>query len=267
VFSPVKIISLLISLILIGGFLIADLPQGELRVSFLDVGQGDSTFVRTPDDYFILIDGGPSMNVLERISEIMPRYNRTIDLVILSHPHADHVNGLVEVLKRFDVQRLMIAGTPSWNPYYQKLLELDAPIVYAKADQDYQIGSYLYVDIVWPKTSMVGKEVENVNNASVSLRLIGSDFSFMLTGDAEIEQEHEIIEFGFDLSSDIYKAGHHGSRTASSDEFLEEVAPDTVVIQSGQDNKFGHPHKESLQKYFERSLEIRRNDVEGRLDF
>lgn len=266
-FSPVKIISFLISLILIGGFLIADLPHAYTSVSFLDVGQGDSIFVRTPDDYFILIDGGPSMNVLERITDVMPRYNRTIDLVVLSHPHADHVNGLVEVLKRYNVQRLMLVGTPSWNPYYQKLLELDASIVYAKADQDFKIGSFLYLDIVWPEHSMIGKEVENVNNASVAMRLIGKDFSLMLSGDAEVEEETEIIESGFDLSADIYKAGHHGSRTASSDKFLDEVSPSIVVIQSGEGNSFGHPHKESLQKYMERGLEVLRNDIKGRVDF
>jgi competence protein ComEC len=265
--SSTKIITFLISLILIGGFLIADLPNAQTRVSFLDVGQGDSIFVRTPDDYFILIDGGPSMNVLERITDVMPRYNRTIDLVVLTHPHADHVNGLVEVLKRYEVRKLMIVGTHSWNPYYQKLLELEVPIVYAKADHDFKIGSYFYLDIVWPERSMAGKEVENLNNASVVLRLIGANFSFMLSGDAETEEETEMVESGFDLSADILKAGHHGSRTASSGEFLDAVSPSIVVIQSGEGNSFGHPHKESLQKYMERGLEVRRNDIEGRVDF
>lgn len=265
--TATKIITFLISLILIGGFLVADLPRAQTRVSFLDVGQGDSIFVRTPDDYFVLIDGGPSMNVLEKVAEVMPRYNRTIDLVVLTHPHADHVNGLVEILKRYDVQRLMLVGTVSWNPYYKKLLELNAPAVYAKADQDFKIGSYLYLDVVWPDRSMIGKEAENVNNASIAMRLIGTDFSFMLSGDAEIEEENEMIQSGFNLSADIYKAGHHGSKTASSDKFLDEVSPSTIVIQSGEGNSFGHPHKESLQKYLERGIEVRRNDIEGRVDF
>jgi len=257
----------LISLILIGGFLVADLPGLKLRVSFLDVGQGDSIFVRTPDDYFILIDGGPSMSVLEKITDVMPRYNRTIDLVVLTHPHADHVNGLVEVLKRYDVRRLMIVGTPSWNQYYKKLLELDAPLVYASADQDYKIGSYLVMDIIWPESSMIGKEFENLNNASVTMRLVSNGSTFMLTGDAEIEEEHEIIESGFNLIADIFKAGHHGSRTASSDEFLDKMEPSVVVIQSGEDNSFGHPHKEALENFMERGIEVRRNDIEGRVDF
>ena len=265
--NATKTITLLISLILIGGFLIADLPGDKLQVSFLDVGQGDSIFVRTPEDYFILIDGGPSMSVLEKITDVMPRYNRTIDLVVLTHPHADHVNGLVEVLRRYDVQRLMLVGTPSWNPYYRKLLEVDIPIVYAKADRDYMVGSHLIADIIWPEKSMIGKEIENLNNASIAMRLVSRDASFMLTGDAETEREHEIIESGFDLSTDIFKAGHHGSRTASSNEFLDKVGPSVVVIQSGEDNNFGHPHKEALLNFMEKGIEVRRNDIEGRVDF
>jgi beta-lactamase superfamily II metal-dependent hydrolase len=99
------------------------------------------------------------------------------------------------------------------------------------------------------------------------MRLISRDATFMLTGDAEIEEEHEMIESGFDLSAEIYKAGHHGSRTASSGEFLDEVKPKTVIIQSGNENDFGHPHKEALANFLERGIEVRRNDIEGRVDF
>ncbi len=250
---------------------VAALPKHRMQISFLDVGQGDSIFVRTPDDYTLLIDGGPSVSVLEELANVVPRYTRQLDLVVLTHPHADHVNGLVEVVKRFDVHRVMIAGTPSGNAYYRELLYLcdrwDIPIYYGKADHDIKIGSYLYIDIVWPSRLMAGKEYENLNNASLSMRLITPKKVVFLGGDAEIEQEHEMLESGFDLSADILKAGHHGSKTASCDEFLESVDPETVVIQSGIDNSFGHPHKEALRNFLERAIEVRRNDIEGRIDF
>lgn len=250
---------------------IAALPKSTIQVSFLDVGQGDSIFVRTPDDYFILVDGGPGVSVLEELADVVPRYTRRLDLLILTHPHADHVNGLVEVVKRFDVHRVMIVGTPSHNTYYQELLRLcdtgEIPLYYAKADSDIKIGSYLYVDIVWPENLIVGKEYKNVNNASLAIRLITPKNVVFLGGDAEEEQEEEIIKSGFDLSADILKAGHHGSKTASCDEFLEAVNPKTVVIQSGAENNFGHPHKEALENFLERSIKIRRNDLEGRIDF
>lgn len=267
-FSPAKIISLLISLILIGAFLILDLPR-DFQVSFLDIGQGDAIYIRTPDDYHVMIDSGPSMNVLENLAEVMPRYSRTLDLLILTHPHADHINGFVEILKRYDIKRVMIVGTPSHNPYYAKILTLvdDVELIYARSDRDIQLGSYVYIDVVWPVDWRIGDEFENKNDASIAVRVFGPGGSFMLTGDAEHDEEAEMLKSGFDLTADVYKAGHHGSRTASGDEFLDEVGAKIVVIQNGKDNDFGHPHKEALENYFERSMEIRRNDKEGRVDF
>ena len=268
-FSPVKIISLLITLVLIGAFLLLDLPGARFQVSFLDIGQGDAIYIRTPDDYHAMIDSGPSMNVLERLAEVMPRYSRTLDLLVITHPHADHVNGFVEILKRYEVKRLMFIGTPSYNPYYQKILTLvdDVEIIYARADKDIKLGSYVYLDIIWPFKWRIGDEFENKNNASIAMRVVGPGGSFMLTGDAEHEEEAEMLESGFDLSAEVYKAGHHGSKTASGDEFLDKIGASIVVIQSGKGNDFGHPHKEALENYFERGMTVRRNDKEGRVDF
>jgi len=246
------------------------LPPREVQVSFLNIGQGDSIFVRTPDDYFMLIDGGPSVSVLEELAEVMPRYNRRIDLILITHPHADHVNGLVEVIKRFDVGGILIVGTPSGNTYYQEILRLcgeqGIPIYFGESGRDVKVGSYLYIDVIWPITPAAGKEFENLNNASLAVRLITPDKVFMLTGDAEEEEESELLESGFDLSADIFKAGHHGSKTASSEEFLNAVNPKVVVIQSGAENSFGHPHKETLEKLLERAIQVRRNDIEGRVE-
>lgn len=247
------------------------LPGLSVRVSFLDIGQGDSVYIRTPDDYFILVDGGPDVNVLEELADVIPRYNRRIDLVVLTHPHADHVNGLVEVIKRFDIGSVMIVGTPSGNTYYQEFLRLcdswEIPIYYGQANKDVKVGTYLYLDIVWPRHSMAGIEFENLNNSSLAMRVITPKKVVMLSGDAEIEEEHEMLSFGFDLSADILKAGHHGSKTASSDEFLEAVDPEVAIIQSGVGNSFGHPHKEALENFLKRMIRVRRNDLEGIIDF
>lgn len=250
---------------------ILGLPKRSVHVSFLDIGQGDSIFMRTPDDYFILVDGGPDVSVLEELADVVPRYNHRIDLILISHPHADHVNGLVEVIKRFDVGKIVFVGTPSGNPYYQEIFRLcnewEIPVYFGKANRDIKVGSYLYLDIVWPSTSMAGIEFENLNNASLAVRAITPDKVVFLGGDAEIEEEQEMIDSGFDLSADILKAGHHGSKTASSRKFLDKVSPDTVVIQSGAGNSFGHPHKETLKKFLERGIKVRRNDLEGRVEF
>jgi len=266
-----KYIGGLVVCLIIGLFLIFQLPYQKILISFLNVGQGDSILIRTPDDYTVLIDGGPSASVLDELGQIVPIYNRTIDLIILSHPHADHVNGLVEVVKRFKVEKVLIVGTPYNNAFYQEFLRVinrdGISLNIAQANNDIKLGNYVFIDVVWPINSLVGKHFENVNNASLSVRVLFEGHSVMLSGDAEIEQEHEIIESGFDLSADIYKAGHHGSRTASSEEFLEKVEPEIAVIQSGIENSFEHPHKETLKKFRERNIEVRRNDLEGRVDF
>lgn len=253
------------------GICTVHLPRRDVHLSFLDVGQGDSIFIRTPDDYTVLIDGGPNSLVVEELAAVLPRYSRHIDILVLTHPHADHVNGLVEVIKRFDIGKVMLVGTPSGNAYYREFLALcdswEIPMYHVQARRDVKVGSFLYMDIVWPSNSMAGKAFENLNNASLAMRIITPHKTVMLSGDAEIEQEHEMLASGFDLSADILKAGHHGSRTASSDEFLQAVYPETVVIQSGIDNSFGHPHKEALENFLERAIKIRRNDVEGRVDF
>lgn len=271
---------------IIGICLITQLPHGEFLVSFLDVGQGDAIFVRTSDDYIVLIDGGPGPMVLDEIAKVMPIYSRTIDLVTLTHPHADHVNGLVEITKRYDVKQILIVGTPSHNAFYQELLRIvemkDIEVIFASSENDFRIGNEVFLDILWPVKSEAGVAYENVNNASIAMRVIWKNMGnvdgvddarnvgnvkFLLTGDAEIEEESEILEADFDISADILKAGHHGSRTASSEAFLREVEPEVMVIQSGEENSFGHPHQETLAKSVARDIQVRRNDFEGKVDF
>jgi competence protein ComEC len=219
----------------------------------------------------MLIDGGPSMKILEKLENVMPLYSKTIDIVLLTHPHSDHVNGLVEILKRYNVGYVLIVGTPSKNPYYQKFLKLikekNIKLIFADAKHDIKLGASVFVDILWPIDKKIGVNFKNLNNASLAVKILYKNHAIMLTGDAEVEEESEIVASGFDLSADILKAGHHGSRTASTNMFLDKVNPQEVVIQCGQGNKFGHPHKETLIKFFDRGINVKRNDLEGRVDF
>lgn len=269
--NPVRIISALVAIIIIDLFLISDFTFGEFKVSFLDIGQGDSIYIRTPDDYNILIDGGPSMSVLEEISETIPIYSKDIDVLFLTHPHSDHVNGLVEVLNRYRVKKVMIVGTPSRNPYYKEFLKIirdqNIPLYFPVSKEDIKVGRFLFLDIIWPDKKLAGVEFENLNNASLSMRVLFKNHSVVLTGDAEEEQEKEMAASGNNLKGDFLKAGHHGSRTASTEAFLDEVDPETVIIQCGKENSFGHPHKETLLKLLNRGIETRRNDIEGRVEF
>jgi len=268
-------------LLIISIYLVMQLPHQNSLISFLNIGQGDSIFLRTSDDYTVLIDGGPDPTVLDELAKVMPIYNKTIDILVLTHPHADHVNGLVEVIKRYKIEKLLIVGTPSKNAFYQELLRItkrkNIEVIFANSQKDFRVGSNVFLDIIWPIDNQEGIQYENLNNASVAMRVILrniktnkntlKNMKILLTGDAEIEEETEILESGFDISADILKAGHHGSRTASSEAFLQKSNPQIMVIQSGVKNSFGHPHKETLAKAMAQGIQVRRNDLEGKIDF
>ncbi|MBU1992981.1 MAG: MBL fold metallo-hydrolase, partial [Patescibacteria group bacterium] len=241
------------------------LPDGLLHVYFLDVGQGDAILIQTPNSKFILVDGGPDDKVLTEMSDVMPFFEKKIDLLVLTHAHADHINGLVPVLKRYDVEKVLITGAKGYGSYYEEFTNLIAEkeVLIAESGQDFDLGNDVYADVVYPVESILGKHIENTNNASIVFRLIYGGNAILLTGDAEIEVEKEQIEAGFDLTANVMKAGHHGSRTASSAEYLEEVQPETVVIQCGEGNKFSHPHSETLQRFD--AVQIYRNDRSGRV--
>lgn len=270
-------------------FTLEKIPQ-ETEVHFLDIGQGDSILIVTPDLRTVLIDGGPGETVLEELGEILPFFVRDIDLMVLTHPHRDHIEGLVEVLKRYEVHQLLLSGDEYGSALYGEFLKVarekeatgELQVYFAESENDFKIETgdgYLFFDVLYPIKNIAGKTYENANNASVVMRM--SQISprnppgqtFLFTGDCEIECEEEILHYysGLDvqgqkpsqLDADILKIGHHGSRTSTSQKFLDAVSPSTAVIQSGTDNQFDHPHPETLEKLKNANVKIRRNDLEG----
>lgn len=280
--------------LLYAGFLWAflELPDGKMHVWFLDVGQGDAILIQTPDGANVLVDGGPgggggaggsSGGILEKLADHLPFFNKKIDLIVLTHPHSDHLNGLVEVLKKYKVNAVMMTGIEYNNSYYEEFLKEvclagrdavaaggrdDCPSVFiANASQDFRFGE-VYFDVIYPFYSLVGEKFEDVNDSSIAMRVSYGEHAILLTGDDSALVEGEILERGFDVSAEIFKASHHGSKTANSLLFLQAVSPSTVVIQVGADNKFGHPHKEALEVFGEVGVrEIERNDLEGEVEF
>jgi competence protein ComEC len=258
--------------IILAGVHWSRLPHGKLVVNFLDIGQGDAILLSLPTGEHVLVDGGPEQLVLEELGEVMPFLDRKIDLMVLTHPHADHIMGLVQVLKRYEVEEVLLSGVNYWSSIYDEFLReirrQNIPTQVAQADDDFSIGSVNF-DILFPFESMLGDNLSNLNNGSVIMKIIYKDQSLLLTGDAEIEVEEALVEAhdrgDIDLRADVLKSGHHGSRTASSWEFLERVQPTTAVIQSGVDNSFGHPHEETLTSYFRMGLTVHRNDLSGRI--
>jgi competence protein ComEC len=259
------------------------LSDGRLHFYALDVGQGDALLIRTPDDEFVLVDGGPDDSVLNELAEVMPFYRRDLALVFLTHPHPDHVNGLVEVVRRYDVERVLMTGIDydyaGYRAFLEAVAERGVGVDFADGE-DFKMGGSdsggVTLDMVFPATSIQGRSFTNVNNSSIVFRLIYGETVFFFEGDCELECEEKIVAEaemgGATLSADVLKVGHHGSRTSSGEALLDAVfagatSPQYAVIQVGTDNRFKHPHPETVIKLQERGVRILRTDIDGRVEF
>lgn len=227
-----------------------------LTVSVLDIGQGDAIFIEAPNGNQMLIDGGPDNKVLRRLGEILPFYDRSIDILLVSNPDKDHIAGFIDVLRRYEVTKIMEPGTLSQTAVYR---ELENEIEKEKSEKilarrgmrvvlDGDKGVFL--DVLFPDRDVPGV---STNDGSIVARLIYSEISFLLTGDSPKAVESYLVSLDGDkLHSDVLKVGHHGSRTSTGEAFLGYVSPKYAVISSGKNNRYGHPHKEttdSLKKF------------------
>ena len=227
-------------------------PDGRLHVSFVDVGQGDATLIETPGGRRIVVDGGPdSMDMVRLLGSRMPFQDRSIDMVVLTHGHSDHVTGLLEVLRRYDVETVLERRTGhDGAPYlaWHRAVDLEnAEVVVAHAGMVVSLDSGAFIEVLGPPERLLRGTDSDVDNASVVLRLVYREVSFLLMGDAFLEAENALIAAPLALDSDVLRVGHHGSRTSTSSRFLEAVSPSVAVISAGKDNRFGHPHPETLE--------------------
>jgi competence protein ComEC len=236
------------------------LNSSELEVTFFDVGQGDSIFVEIPSGYQILIDGGPTSIVLEKLGKRMPFWDRTIDLIILTHPDHDHILGLLEVLERYKVDNILWTGILSEGGEYEQWLDLinkeGAKIIIAKSGQRISAGD-VEIDILFPFESLEGDKISDANNTSVVARLVFGETSFLFMGDVYKSTEKLLNN----VDSDVLKVGHHGSKTSSDANFIFSVSPNIAVISCGKDNPYGHPHQETLDALL--NIEVLRTDFAG----
>ncbi|MBI5078995.1 DNA internalization-related competence protein ComEC/Rec2 [Candidatus Saganbacteria bacterium] len=257
----------------------------ELAVTFLDVGQGDSTLIEAPDGKKILIDGGgmeggggagtgegegEGIGMTDRVGKgiVLPFLHRKginrLDLVILTHPHADHLGGLNEVLEEIKVDQVLDNGQTYDSDAYRRfrsLIEANK-IKYsaAQAGQVIDFGGNLKGFVLNP----IYPPLNEANSDSVVMRLVYGNISFLFTGDAGKETEERMLQLsGCDLHSKILKVGHHGGEAATSDEFLKAVAPETAVISAGRHNRYRHPHASTFIKLAENGVKIYRTDENG----
>jgi len=234
-----------------------------LTVDFFDVGQGDSIFIETPDKKQILIDGGPAEAVLEKLGKEMGFFDRSLDLVILTHPDSDHLNGLIEVLRHYQVAQILEspaqtegAGFKEW----QKIIsEKHIPVTIGQAGQRVKISPQINFDVVYP-FSGAGP---GTNVLSIVGRLCFQQTCFFMAGDIEKSQENTLSQTNFNLASQVLKVAHHGSKTSSSDGLLDRIQPQIAVISVGKNNSFGHPAAETLERLKKYADKIFRTDEKG----
>jgi len=240
-----------------------------LKIVFFDVGQGDAIFVETPQSHQILIDGGPDSKILEKLDQQMPFYDRSLDLVILTHPELDHMGGLIEVLKKYKVDYVLWTGilrnTREYQEWQRVLKKTKAKIKIARAGQRI-IASNTIFEILHPFESLAGKECKNSNNTSIVTKLSFGNNAFLFTGDISRSEEKKLVEQKSNLDADVLKVAHHGSKTSTCEEFLENVLPEIAVIQVGKDNHYGHPHQEVLERLKKYKIEILRTDELGDIE-
>jgi len=260
------LIILFIITVFVWRFIFQNARDNILQVSFLNVGQGDAIFIEAPNGRQVLIDGGPDASVLEKLGELMPFYDRSIDLIILTHPHSDHLAGLLSVLEYFNIGHILINNTKEDTAIYNKWQELinqkNIPVTIAQTDQEVILQNIDKPNEISLK--IFSNYSNDTNNSSIVTQLNYLESEFLLTGDIEKETENILLQNNFDLESDILKIAHHGSKSSSQKNFLEAINPDIVIISVGQNNRYNHPHKSVLERL--KNLDIYRTDLDGTIN-
>lgn len=226
-----------------------------LKVVFLDVGQGDAVYIEAPNGKQILIDGGPDAKLLSSLSKVMPFADRSIDMIIATHPDMDHIGGFPLLIDNYKVTSVIENGTISTSQIYKSLEEkiikkkINKIIAYRGMHIILDEKKNIYLDILFPDRDVLKFES---NDASIVSKLVYGNNSFMITGDASLYTEN-LMEWGESestLHADVLKLAHHGARSSSSLLWLEKVKPSVAIISAGKKNNYGHPHKETLDRLF-----------------
>lgn len=242
----------------------AEIPDGEIVVHFIDVGQGDADLIMTSDGKTVLIDSGTPESRTVLTGYLKEQGVKKIDYFVLTHPHADHIGGAAAVLDAFDVVNVIMTDAPTTTSTYKKVLqkidEKDFGVIFAEAGKEYSLGE-AKITILGP----VSDYSDDLNNTSIVLRLTYGRTVFMFTGDAEKKAEQDMLT-KFPASyfrADVLKLGHHGSSNSTSDGWFFAVSPEYAVISCGRNNDYGHPHREILSLLKKNGTTYFRTDTDG----
>jgi competence protein ComEC len=221
--------------------------NGQLEVSFLNIGQGDSIFIKAPNGNQMMIDGGPGRVVLGELGKVMPFYDRSIDLLLVTNPDKDHMAGFIDILNSFKIESVIEPGTKPDTAVYREFERAvateQAKKIIARDGMRVMLDPETYFEIVFPDRDVSKLET---NTGSIVGKLVYQNSCVVFPGDSPEGVETFLVARGDDLHCDVLKVGHHGSRTSTSERFLDAVTPRVAVISAGLHNSYGHPHKEVL---------------------
>ena len=239
---------------------------GELIVYYIDVGQGDAILIQTPENKFVLIDTGSKEYDTTLVNFIKNLGVFTLEAFIATHPHEDHIGGCVKLFEEFEIMSVYHPGYEMESKIYQDFINAAENEFCPIYTDDYlDPGDYIEISNNYNiecQILSINKNADNANDASIVLRLDFNDVSFLFTGDIESEVEEYLVDY-WDVDIDILKVAHHGSSSSSSDLFLYEATPDVAIISVGEDNRYGHPHQEALDRLEFHCDSIYRTDING----
>jgi competence protein ComEC len=232
--------------------------SAEVAVHFIDVGQGDSILIKSPQGN-MLIDAGESDAVIQ---EYLDSQNVTdITYAVGTHPHSDHIGALDFVINNYNVENVILSRKTHTTRAYENLIKAmrnkNLKPLYLDDGESFALG-----DIEFFCYGPV-KEYEEINSNSVVLKMVYGNVKALFAGDAESDAERDMMAAGYDLRADVYKVSHHGSRTSSSKEFVQTIAPGIAIISCGKNNEYGHPHEETLKTLNNEKITVYRTDLSG----
>ncbi len=263
----------LVGMVLFLGFVLAWIIYSrsitaELKVIFLDIGQGDATLIMQGDKQIIIDGGKDSKKLLEEMGKYIHFWDRQIEVMIVTHPDYDHYGGLISVLENYEVATIIKTQSSSNNDAYQAFLRKSSE------ETDNQLEAFWGMEIKLADNLMakfyypfdhLEKNIKDKNAGSVVVRLSYGENDFLFTGDLTREKELELVGSGINLESEFLKTGHHGSNTSTAEEFLQAVQPAQAIISVGIDNRYGHPHREVLERLRKHNVKIWRTDKQGNI--
>jgi competence protein ComEC len=234
----------------------------ENQITFLNIGQGDSSLIQSKRGARIVVDCGPDSKVIDQLESKLGFWANRIDMIIITHGDKDHFGGCKNIIDRFRVEKVMINGVfDEKNKSYQELLQYikqkDIQILPSIENTTITLGDSIELTLLNPQTNLWGQDITNDNPESIVMLLRSQKYNILLTGDADEKTEAKIIAQYPNLDIDILKAGHHGSKTSTSEQFLDAITPRQVIISAGANNRYNHPSPDTIKRLENRGIEIK----------